>query len=106
MNKKLMLAAGLMTLIASFADAGSCSSSASTCDKTSEVAQVSGEEASFAAKLTQDHSIAFNEMNVDERLEVLTTAEKENLTPDAAVDQFINTHQSANEAESKAPEAH
>ena len=99
MNKKLMLAAGLMTLIASFADAGSCSSSASTCDSASEVAQVSGDEASFASQLTQDHSIAFNEMNADERREVLTAAEKENLTPDAAVDQFISTHQSATEAQ-------
>jgi hypothetical protein len=99
MNKKLMLAAGLMTLISSFAYAGSCSSSASSCNNTSEVAQLSGDEASFVSKLSQNHSIAFNEMNAEERQEVLRSAEKENLTPDAAVDQFTNAHQSATEAQ-------
>ncbi len=95
MNKKLVLAAGLMTLMASLAEGGSCSSSAATCEKTSAAVAVSTEEASFAAKLSEQQATAFNEMSADERLEVLTAAEKQNLTPDAAVDQFMNKHEIA-----------
>src|ERR1700687_4562511 len=92
MNKKFVLAAGVMTLMTGFAQAGSCSSSSVSCDKTSAAAHVALDEASFFAKLTQDHAVAFNLMNAEERLEVLTLAQKEDLTPDTAVDNFMSQH--------------
>ena len=91
MNKKIVLAAGLLTLMAGFVEASSCSSSAASCDKTSAVA-VSTDEASFASKLSQDHAIAFNLMDADEQHEVISHAHKDNLTPDAAVQGFLSQH--------------
>jgi hypothetical protein len=91
MDKKLVLAAGLMTLIAGFAEASSCSLSASSCDSPAAVA-ASTDEASFVSKLNQNHAVAFNLMNAEERLEVLTTAQKGGLAPDAAVENFMTQH--------------
>ncbi len=92
MNKKLVLAAGLMTLMAGFVEAGTCSSSAASCDRTSAAVAVSAEEASFVARLSEDHSIAFNLMNADQRLEVLASAHKGDLAPDAAIEEFMAQH--------------
>lgn len=92
MNKKFVLAAGLMTLMAGFVEASSCSASAASCDKTSAAVAVSTDEASFVSKLSQDHAVAFNLMNADQRLEVVNHAHKENLTPDVAVQNFLTQH--------------
>ena len=91
MEKKMVLIAGLMTLMGSV-QAGSCSSSAASCNKTSAAVAVAEDEASFVSKLSENHAVAFNLMNADQRLEVLTEAKKEGVDPDAAVKNFMQQH--------------
>ncbi|MGH2613047.1 MAG: hypothetical protein ACRDFB_08385 [Rhabdochlamydiaceae bacterium] len=86
MDKKLVLAAGLMTLVAGFVEAGICHNT------TLAAVALSTEDASFVSKLSQDHAIAFNLMSADQRLEVLNAAHKGDLTPDAAVEGFMTQH--------------
>lgn len=92
MNKKLVLAAGLMTLMMGFAEASSCSTTAASCEKPADTNVVLNDEASFVAKLNKDHSIAFNLMDAEDRQEIVTEAQKENYTPDAAVESFMDFH--------------
>lgn len=92
MDKKLVLAAGLMTLMAGFAEASLCNSSAVSCDKTAAAVAVSMEEAVFVSKLSQDYAVAFDLMKAEERLEVLASAQKGNLAPDAVVESFMIQH--------------
>ena len=90
MDRKLVLAASVMILMAGFVEAGG--SSAATGDRTLTSVALSTEETSFVAQLSQDHSIAFNLMNADQRLEVLAIAHKGDLTPDSVVDGFLSQH--------------
>jgi hypothetical protein len=85
MNKKLVLAAGLMTLMAGFVEANEPATAV-------EANVVFSDEASFMAKLNKDHSIAFNLMDAEDRQEIVAEAQKENYTPDAAVESFMDFH--------------
>lgn len=82
MDKKLVLALGVMTLMAGL-EAGSCSSS--SCEKTSAAVAVANDEAGFVAQLSPENAAIFNQMTTEQRDELVAAASKDELKPNEAV---------------------
>ncbi len=90
MSKQTIVMIGLITLAMNFVGANPASSADSR-DKTPQAI----EEVAFVSSLSPAQCQAFNLMNLDQRHEVLETAQKNALIADAAVDTIMNKYQLA-----------